>query len=38
MPEKAFKYYATAPIEVEWSPDGVEWSPVEHYDVRPTDG
>lgn len=38
MAEKTFKFYAEAPVQVEWSPDGIEWVPVEHYDEQPADG
>jgi hypothetical protein len=38
MPEKVVKFYAEEPIQMEWSPNGVEWVPIEHYDEVPAEG
>ena len=38
MPETPIKYYAEEPLQVEWSPDGVFWETVEHYDIEPAEG
>lgn len=40
MAEKQVKYYADEanPIVFEWSPDGLVWTEVEHYDEQPTNG
>jgi hypothetical protein len=38
MAEKTIKFYAEEPVQMEWSPDGIQWSRVEHYDEAPAEG
>lgn len=40
MAEHSVKYYAPAgePVRFEWSPNGYEWVPIEHYDAVPIEG
>jgi len=40
MAEHPVKYYAPPgePIRFEWSPNGYEWVPIEHYDAVPIEG
>jgi len=40
MAEHPVKYYAPPgePVRFEWSPNGYEWIPIEHYDAVPIEG
>ena len=40
MAKHSVKYYAPPgePIRFEWSPNGYEWIPIEHYDAVPIEG
>lgn len=38
MAEKTVKFYATEPVQMEWSADGTTWVRVTHYDEAPAEG